>query len=268
MEKMVAKFEEKFGSGAEGTLFGEHMTRGPRNSRKGIPRKAFICFALDPRTKFLPTLDAMDKGSVWDAVQADLWAEISRSRTTAGGGTVRSLNDSAPTAQKGNPDTDILHALFAAQQHDSDDDMSEELPANDVANNELNAYRRLRPLLIRDGDGNYSDPLAWWKEHENTLPFFAKLARKTLNVPASSAPSERVFSSAGNYVKKCRARLRSDIVEATVFLHGCWKKMEAYSTCEMLVMKPLKNVLGRNKHGPSYWLIRNNLICCLVVLYG
>ena len=66
------------------------------------------------------------------------------------------------------------------------------------------------------------------QQHENTLPFLAKLARKTLNVPASSAPSERGFSSAGNYVKKCRARLRSDIVEATVFLHGCWKKMEAY----------------------------------------
>ena len=69
----------------------------------------------------------MDKGSVWDAVQADLCAEILRSRTTAGGGAVRTSNDSAPTVQRGNPDTDILHALFAAQQHDSDDDMSEEL---------------------------------------------------------------------------------------------------------------------------------------------
>lgn len=36
--------------------------------------------------------------------------------------------------------------------------------------------------------------LAWWKNHEAVLPILAKVAKKVLTVPASSAKSERVFS--------------------------------------------------------------------------
>ena len=38
------------------------------------------------------------------------------------------------------------------------------------------------------------DPLAWWKLHDSLFPRVSKLARKYLAIPASSAPSERVFS--------------------------------------------------------------------------
>ena len=40
------------------------------------------------------------------------------------------------------------------------------------------------------------DPLAWWKMYDGQFPPIAKLARKYLAIPASSAPSERVFSRA------------------------------------------------------------------------
>ena len=44
------------------------------------------------------------------------------------------------------------------------------------------------------------DPLARWKMHDGQFPTIAKLARKNLAIPASSAPSdsgsERVFSRA------------------------------------------------------------------------
>ena len=36
--------------------------------------------------------------------------------------------------------------------------------------------------------------LGWWKNHEAVLPILAKVAKKVLTVPASSAKSERVFS--------------------------------------------------------------------------
>ena len=37
------------------------------------------------------------------------------------------------------------------------------------------------------------DPLAWWKMHDGQFLIIAKLARKYLAIPASSAPSKRVF---------------------------------------------------------------------------
>ena len=42
--------------------------------------------------------------------------------------------------------------------------------------------------------------LECWKCHANVLPLLSKLGKKILTVPASSAKSERVFSSGGNFV--------------------------------------------------------------------
>ena len=47
------------------------------------------------------------------------------------------------------------------------------------------------------------DPLAWWKMHDGQFPTIAKLARKYLAIPASSAPSERVFSRA-KLIQQCQ----------------------------------------------------------------
>ena len=110
----------------------------------------------------------------------------------------------------------------------NEDEITGDLPVEIVAINELNAYKRLRTLPIKDNKNKYNDPLEWWKINELAMPFLAKLARKTRNVPATSAPSERVFSSAGIDVNKRRARIRNDIIEATVFLHGCRDRVEAY----------------------------------------
>ena len=42
------------------------------------------------------------------------------------------------------------------------------------------------------------DVLNWWKANEEKLPLLAGLARSILGVPVTSAPSERLFSTAGN----------------------------------------------------------------------
>ncbi|KAG9280417.1 zinc finger BED domain-containing protein 1-like [Astyanax mexicanus] len=66
-----------------------------------------------------------------------------------------------------------------------------------------------------DGD---DDPLAWWRTNSKRLPIMARLARKYLCVCATSTPSERVFSTAGNVVSPSRSHLKPDKVNMLVFL--------------------------------------------------
>ncbi|XP_052413836.1 E3 SUMO-protein ligase ZBED1-like [Carassius gibelio] len=62
------------------------------------------------------------------------------------------------------------------------------------------------------------DPLAWWGIHKVNFPHLSKLAEKYLCVPATSTPSERLFSTPGNVVTCQRASLKPNKVDMLVFL--------------------------------------------------
>ena len=64
-----------------------------------------------------------------------------------------------------------------------------------------------------------SDPLNWWKENEMNFPNIAKLAKTYLAIPATSVPSERVFSKAGEIVSARRASIKSKNVDMILFLN-------------------------------------------------
>lgn len=51
------------------------------------------------------------------------------------------------------------------------------------------------------------DPIQWWKLHEHRFPNLARMARDHMAVPASSAPSEQLFSRAGDVITKKRNRM-------------------------------------------------------------
>lgn len=65
-----------------------------------------------------------------------------------------------------------------------------------------------------------SSPLEWWAHKEKQLPRLAKLARSYLAIPATSTPSERVFSLAGNTITRQRASLHPAHVDALIFLNA------------------------------------------------
>ena len=62
------------------------------------------------------------------------------------------------------------------------------------------------------------DILDWWKLMKTQYPILSKFARKYLCIPASSASSERAFSTAGNVVTCRRTTLAVDNVEKIVFI--------------------------------------------------
>jgi hypothetical protein len=60
-------------------------------------------------------------------------------------------------------------------------------------------------------------PLQWWKDHKVDYPILAKLARRYLAIPATSAPCERVFSSSGNIITEKLSRLDPDTAQQLLF---------------------------------------------------
>jgi hypothetical protein len=65
---------------------------------------------------------------------------------------------------------------------------------------------------------NEECPLKWWSERQKAYPHIATVARNILAIPASSVPSERIFSIANNIVTKKRTQLSPENVDLLIFL--------------------------------------------------
>jgi len=74
-------------------------------------------------------------------------------------------------------------------------------------------------------DGKQELPLVWWKRHSTIFPHISRLARRYLALPASSAPSERVFSRLNVTVTARRASLLPEKVERLILVHENRKLM-------------------------------------------
>jgi len=64
------------------------------------------------------------------------------------------------------------------------------------------------------------DLLQWWKQQKDTFPKLWLLAQRILAVPATSAPSERVFSIAGLVLQAKRTSLAPENVNKIIFVHN------------------------------------------------
>lgn len=79
----------------------------------------------------------------------------------------------------------------------------------------IHEYQRHAQLHIMQ------DPLPWWKskidyEHVKDL---VPLSMKWLAIPATSCPSECLFSTAGDVITESRNRISSDNVDMILFLN-------------------------------------------------
>lgn len=65
----------------------------------------------------------------------------------------------------------------------------------------------------------HRDPLLWWKSQEGIMPRLSKLCKQILCIPATSVPSERVFSKSGELVSARRSTLKTCNVDKIIFLN-------------------------------------------------
>ena len=73
---------------------------------------------------------------------------------------------------------------------------------------ELSTYKALRVPAAHES------LLQYWKEQSSEYPILSQVARRLLAISASSAQSERDFSSVGRTVTEARAQLSASKVEA------------------------------------------------------
>ena len=84
------------------------------------------------------------------------------------------------------PKPSVLDDLLGVSNTSMDVD-----PSSVNGETELNAYMRVQQVA------NDTDPLMWWKQHQQEFPRLARMTRQYLAVPASSSSPERLFSSVG-----------------------------------------------------------------------
>ncbi len=66
-------------------------------------------------------------------------------------------------------------------------------------------------------------PIIWWKNHQKSFPILSKIMFDLISIPATSVPSEQVFSKAGNLISKKLNRLEKNTVK-TLMLLNSWNK--------------------------------------------
>lgn len=106
-----------------------------------------------------------------------------------------------------------LSFKLASPDSDDDDDTSAASLLDNEIQKEIN--------LLYNSKFNFSDdlnPLEFYKNNKSTYPHLANLSRMLFSIPASSVPSESLFSKAGLITTDLRNRLKPKLVESLVFL--------------------------------------------------
>ena len=80
---------------------------------------------------------------------------------------------------------------------------------------EIDQYFK-QPVISRQ-----SDPLEWWHNNTHVYPALHKVAKVYLCTVATSVPSERLFSKAGELISAKRNRLKLENVNTFLFLNKC-----------------------------------------------
>ena len=69
-------------------------------------------------------------------------------------------------------------------------------------------------------DYKTGDPYKWWGQHHSEFPTLSILARHFLSAPATSVPSEQLFSTAGDLYDEKRNRLLPHLSEELLFIQN------------------------------------------------
>ena len=166
------------------------------------------CF-LDPRFKSLSFLSDEDRKSVLLSVEEEAAHTKTEMVSSKGENPDMSAGGPGPSMKKAKQESKFLSLLEDVL--DKLDTTHAGISPQEAANKEIQRY-----LCI---DANRKEnPTKWWKNYCTQLPLLSTMARKYLCIPATSVPSERAFSTAGNVVNAKRSCLLPENTNILTFL--------------------------------------------------
>ena len=150
---------------------------------------------LDARFKSLPFLKPEEKDDIATAIVEEIaYVTLVSGRPNDNTGNHNTYTTPKPKRRRGEHVLlEILSDVFTPTAGDDVLDESSD-PTHLQASLEMKAY--LKEETTEDC------PLLWWKKNAFRYPLLSKMAQRYLCIPATSVPSERVFSAVGHIVNQ------------------------------------------------------------------
>uniref|UniRef100_A0A8C5N3T4 BED-type domain-containing protein n=1 Tax=Gouania willdenowi TaxID=441366 RepID=A0A8C5N3T4_GOUWI len=174
------------------------------------PNTALLAAAMDPQFRKLKFLSSEESFKVQSTIHtmALTVRRQGRQPNEQGNESTTNTEEECPATQAQGSSRNVLGSSSDSSCSDEEDEKQ-----NREVQREVLQYFGEHPLSKKE------DPLSWWRENAARYPTLAKLAKSFLSIPATSTPSERLFSAAGNIASKRRASLTPDHVNMLTFLH-------------------------------------------------
>ncbi|ROL45244.1 Zinc finger BED domain-containing protein 1 [Anabarilius grahami] len=175
-----------------------------------------VATALDPRFKHKLDDGIGTVDTIWDQIRRNL---IEQSTEEDGGADVDTMQSESEDEQESQqppcklPKKTPLEELFAEEEAQNIVSQQSSMSIKKQVERELQMYQEVPPVLMSE------DPAAWWWNQQKTYPLLSNFAFSYLCVQASSTPSERVFSTAGDAICPERSRILPEKADMIIFLN-------------------------------------------------
>ena len=245
VNKMLNDLNERWRS--SNNKFSAEVERGTSNRQTGIHPRLWAAHYFDPRFKSLEYLsrgaertteeitsgryttsfDTHDKRKLKSYVENCLVLEARQWRKERGEPET-SDSDSEDDDNFGNTQSEakksdlaVLREEFSLMSNMRSGDQTQTTAVHvrnsglrDIVREEMQRYD-MKSILAPQ-----KNPLHWWKKYQTSFPIMSRFARKVLAIPATSAPSERVFSYAERFFGKLRQHVNPNMIIESAFLRS------------------------------------------------
>ena len=188
----------------------------------GMQSQTVIASALDPRTKSLLPFPPAEHAAIWEEV-FKLMVKVKAEKGAVTGDTAVTTttldreSSGRKKAKIGHNVRELFGDLIASTNAQAATVNTDD--TNKACREELTRYQLEVCLpIICNTSGSFTDPLLWWVSHAHQYPTLFELSLRYLSIPATSAPSERLWSVASRIVTIRRASLESKIIGDLMFV--------------------------------------------------